>query len=157
MGEELDDGELLSIRAKTATIISTPSGTSLDMRNVSMEPIQQGHPGVGWADRVVYNLNEQDSKHPDAPDTMRKRRIKDKHTWVLVKDILVASKYPPATHQGIVNISRSKMEIASRVSLRSTGPSPTTAIRPSRSAAVSPRAASSGSSASRVRIGRSTT
>lgn len=112
--ETLDDGFTREIRAKNAIIITTNDITSLDMRDVTIDPIQTGKLGVGKADRVVYALSYDDKGSKKGP---RKRRIKDEHTWVLVKNIIIASRYPSSAEESAVYISKAKMKITSRISL----------------------------------------
>lgn len=115
--ETKDDGSTREIRAKSAFIITTNETTSLDMRDVTIDPIQTGKLGVGKADRVVYPLTYYDNG--GGSTAPRKRRIKDEHTWVLMKNIVIASKYPSAAEKSAVYISRAKMKITSRISLAS--------------------------------------
>ncbi|NLB69119.1 MAG: YjgP/YjgQ family permease [Lentisphaerae bacterium] len=113
--ETLDNGTTREIRAKKAIVITTNDVTSLDMRHVTMDPAHESTAGIVKADRWVYRITEPDAE--DSTTTLRKRRVKDEYTWVLVKNIIMNSKYPNNLPENKTRISRTKMEITSRISL----------------------------------------
>ncbi len=116
--ETLEDGSVRELVAKEA-VISLENGNQalrLDMKDVSINtfPMQTGIASVR-ADSLPYLL-ENPKASGDKP-FQQKRRVKDKPTWVLVKDVYAAKIHPPRSSSGIKDISRSKVEITSRIAL----------------------------------------
>ncbi|MGI5869946.1 MAG: LptF/LptG family permease [Kiritimatiellia bacterium] len=110
-------GSVQEIRAREALVTSSDDVVVLEMKDVSIDPIQENNPGIGRAESVRYVIGDFGAHTGRNASIDRPRRIKDKHSWVLLKDILVSRDHPPATEEGKKAISRSLEELHSRVSL----------------------------------------
>jgi len=115
--ETTKSGSIQEIRAREALITSSEDVVVLEMKDVSIDPIQEDNPGIGRAESVRYVIGDFSARTGQTAPAERARRIKDKHSWVLLKDILVSRDKPPASDEGKKAISRSLEEIHSRVSL----------------------------------------
>lgn len=112
--ETTKSGHTKEIRAREAILFSTNEVATLDMRDVTVDPIQEGQTGIGKADRVVYTIGDLE-KNSDKSEPMRPRRVKDKFTRMLFKDLAIAKEFPPTTEKGIEDISRARVEIHYRI------------------------------------------
>ena len=115
--ETTKSGSIQEIRAREALITSSEDVVVLEMKDVSIDPIQEDNPGIGRAESVRYVIGDFSARTGQTAPAERARRIKDKHSWVLLKDILVSRDKPPASDEGKKAISRSLEELHSRVSL----------------------------------------
>ncbi len=115
--ETTKSGSTQEIRAREALITSSDDVVVLEMKDVSIDPIQEDNPGIGRAESVRYVIGDFSARTGQKSPVARTRRIKDKHTWALLKDLIVARANPPATEEGKKAISRSREEVHSRISL----------------------------------------
>jgi lipopolysaccharide export LptBFGC system permease protein LptF len=65
---------------------------------------------------VIYPIGDFEKQLGES-QTQHPRRIKDKHTWVLLKDLVIAAEYPPKTEGGRKDVSRSLVEVNSRITM----------------------------------------
>jgi len=114
--ETTPDGEMRELRAREAILFTTNEVASLDMRDVTWEHMPGELPGVGEADRIIYMIGDFDDDN-EARNTARPRRVKDKYTWMLMRDLVIAKEYPPETDELREKISQSRVEVHFRISL----------------------------------------
>lgn len=114
--ETTKDGEMRELRAREAILFTTNEVASLDMRDVTWEHMPGELPGTGEADRIIYNIGDF-GNDGEARDAARPRRVKDKYTWMLLRDLTIAKGYPPETEKVRKTLSQSRVEIHSRISL----------------------------------------
>ncbi len=114
ISETRPGGEPSELRAREATIMTTNDASFLDMREVAWENIREDLPGIGEAGRLVYALSNLVDVDRSAD---RPRRVKDKYTWMLLRDVAIAREYPPETKKGVELISQSRVEAHMRLSL----------------------------------------
>ncbi len=112
--ETTKKGTTKEIRAREATLFSENDVATLDMKDVTVDPIQDDKSGIGRADRVVYTIGDL-KKKSDGSDKVRPRRVKDKFTWMLLQDLAIAKEFPPATDKGKEDVSRARVEVNYRI------------------------------------------
>lgn len=114
--EMVQDGEMPELRAREALLFTTNEVASLDMRDVTWENMSNELPGTGEADRILYEVGNLGGDN-ETRDIARPRRVKDKYTWMLLRDLIIAKEYPPETKKLRERISQSRVEIHARISL----------------------------------------
>ena len=116
ISETTKRGGTKEIKARSALIFTTNEVACLNMTDVTVDPVQENSPGIGKADRVIYPIGDFE-KQLESTHVERPRRIKDKHTWVLLKDLAIAADYPPKTEDGRKDVSRSLVEVHARITM----------------------------------------
>ena len=101
------------ISAREAFLVTTNDTVLLDMRDVSINPAAEPGSGIARAERLIYPFGSV-SGAVNA-EIERPRRVKDKYSWTLAKDLLVARTHPPVTRKGIEELSRTRVELSSRM------------------------------------------
>jgi Predicted permeases len=107
-------GFIREIRAREAVLTPTNDTVHLHMRDVTIDPASEPGSGIARAERLVYTLGSADGRASKA-ENERPRRVKDKYSWMLVKDLIIARDHPPATPKGIEELSRARAELSSRM------------------------------------------
>lgn len=114
--ETTHSGEMRELRARTAILFTTNEVASLDMRDVTWEHMPDELPGIGQADRIIYKVDNLGGKN-ETHHAARPRRVKDKYTWMLLRDLIIAKEYPPETDKLRKKLSEARVQIHSRISL----------------------------------------
>lgn len=119
--QTMPDGTLREARAVKATTITDEEGRPfLEMHNVTVDPGNEEYPnrmtGTTW--RIPVSALSGNAEEPPVGEPVKiKRRIKDRHTWELLRDLIVARFYPPETHDQRRTLSRASTEVATRTTL----------------------------------------
>ena len=102
---------LRRIEATSADVVTEDSEVFLDMKNVSFS---EDGTGGAHAERFIFKVSRSNDTKSNKPFF---RRVKDKQTWVLIKDIIVSKIDPPLSDEGKKEISRSLVEVNMRICL----------------------------------------
>lgn len=119
VGEPLKSGGMKWLRAREAIVTMHEDSVVLEMTDVSIDPIQEGKIGMGRAEKVHYTIGgvQEKAGKGEEVEKPRERRVKDKRTWELIRDLVVSKAHPPQTREGQVALSRSYEQVHSRFSL----------------------------------------
>ena len=103
------------ITARTAYLIQTNDTIILDMRDVMFNPAIEPGSGNATAARVQYPLNSRDDDGRGGAEKERRRRPKDKFTWMLIRDLATARDNPPESAKGVEDLGRVRVSFAIRL------------------------------------------
>lgn len=116
VNEQLPNGGTREIRAASAKIASDENGaTRLFMTDVTVDPWQDNSPGMAHlatysvpvAALAVKEEKGEERTRRDQPESGEpRRRAKDLPTWALVRNVLVARRYPPVTETERARLAR---------------------------------------------------
>ncbi len=79
------------IRAETARVSESSGAVCFELNNVTIDPVQDGRPGAGKADRMVRVLGDE----KESPGAAARRRIKDCTSWELMQKLIDYREFPP--------------------------------------------------------------
>lgn len=122
VNEQLPNGGTREIRAASAKIAGDENGAPrLFMTDVTVDPWQDNSPGMAHlatysvpvAALAVKEKEEEDRTRRDQPESGEpRRRAKDLPTWALVRNVLVARRYPPVTEAERARLATREAEAA---------------------------------------------
>ena len=125
ISQPLANGRVREIRAATAVPGTNESGDPiLIMTDGAIQPTSEQNPGMTsfteWQAPLKGLMERFDKKFEQEAEraASHRRRTKDKYTWELVRDVIVAADHPPPPKsRREKNLSIARAEIANRVTL----------------------------------------
>ncbi len=125
ISQPLSNGRIREIRATSAVPVTEENGEPfLQMQDVSIQPTSEQNPGMTqareWRAPLKGLMERFDKKFEAEAEraASHKRRAKDKYTWELVRDVILAADHPPKPGSRLdKNLSITRAEIANRLTL----------------------------------------